>query len=104
MRSMMSTICLMSQASPTPPATAAEATRPRFLDYLLILAGMAVSALLADWSGVRAGRESAPTFRQVFLNNAPFLVLLPVGVVLFWPVFHLTQRILGRKAELTWGE
>jgi hypothetical protein len=96
----------MSPASAAPVKPPPEATRPRFFDYLLILVGIAGSVFLGELSGLRA-RAAQPDVApwEAALERAfPKLLLLPLGVVLVWPLFYLNQKILGRKRELTWAE
>src|SRR5687767_10948176 len=89
-----------------PLSILAMETRPRFLDYLLMVAGSALSILLADLSGLHARPPEATSSAVVsaIARTFPSLLFLGVGVVLLWPVFYMNQRILGRKEDLTWGE
>jgi hypothetical protein len=83
-----------------------EFTRPRFPDYVLMLVGVALSVFLADFSGLHA-RPSQLTYSTLVGALArvfPALLFLSLGVVLFWPIFYLNQKILGRRQELTWAE
>jgi hypothetical protein len=83
-----------------------SSTRPSWLDYFLILAGMASSLLLTEWSGFQAV-ETAQTpelVRKLLLRHLPALLFLPLGILLFWPVFYGTQRLAGRPQHLTAGE
>jgi len=83
----------------------ASGTRPHLFDYLLICAGAGVSALLADFSGVRVlTSESASPLLQGFAKTIPFHLFLPVGILLFWPIFQAGQRLLGREQGLSLGE
>ena len=93
----------------TPPAAGravAEGTRARFLDYFLILVGVALSLFLAQLSGLQAqpGQLINSGLQAAFIRIFPGLLLLPVGVILLWPIFFILQKILGRKQEMTWGE
>ncbi|MBI3411801.1 MAG: hypothetical protein HY040_26010 [Planctomycetes bacterium] len=82
-----------------------QGTRPRLLDYLLICAGAGISAMLADFSGVRVlASESASPLLQAFAKTIPFHLFLPIGILLFWPIFQAGQRVLGREQGLTAGE
>jgi hypothetical protein len=89
----------MTKPAPPPPG------RPTFLDFLLILLGCALSRFLYYLAG--------PTIRP--LEHIPLdvpwlpsliveLVVLPQGIVLFWPVFYALQRLRGRSQSLTAGE
>jgi hypothetical protein len=77
-----------------------------WLDYLLILAGSGLSLFLTELGGLRVvrGDDVASTLGRSSLAVLPFLLLLPVGVILFWPAFYATQRVQGRTQGLTLGE
>jgi len=83
---------------------------PTWVDYLFILCGCGVSqflTLLCEGRGLHVSlpREESPSLLvQPLITMLPFLLLLPVGIVLFWPVFHATQRLRGRPSGLTFGE
>jgi hypothetical protein len=103
----------MSQAPiATPPSLshrqpqALRASRPTVLDYLLILVGWSFSLVLTDWSGLRAtAQEETPAaVSEHLLKHLPDLLFLPVGVILLWPIFYLTQRVVGRPAALAPAE
>lgn len=51
-----------------------------------------------DDAGTAQGMSRA--FRAVL----PQLLFLPMGVVLFWPVFFAVQRMFGRELGMTLGE
>jgi hypothetical protein len=92
--------------SPFAQAQGGVPSRPRLLDYALILAGCSLSLLLADlsgWRAVAAGDASTPLL-QAFLKIVPHMLFLPVGVLLFWPLFYATQKVLGRQQTLSAGE
>src|SRR5262249_22827588 len=38
------------------------------------------------------------------LASLPHMLFLPVGVLLLWPLFYLTQRLAGRTQPLSAGE
>lgn len=90
---------------PQVPWQGPMASRPRFLDYFLMLLGCAVSLLLVEWSGLAAtpGREIGRQ-AQTILKLLPHLLFLPQGIILFWPLFYATQRLAGREQGLTAGE
>jgi hypothetical protein len=92
----------MSRA-PTAPV---PVSRPSFVDYFLILAGVALSLFLADFSGlqVRPKPAAPPNVERFLLPLLPRLLYLPLGVILLWPCFYCTQWVLGRKQGLTFGE
>lgn len=96
----------MSTASPTDARAAPPPTRPRLLDYALICVGVSLSAVLAEFAEVTASvSDTSPSLLiQVFLKTFAFQLFLPVGIILFWPVFFGTQRVFGRQQPLTMGE
>ncbi|MCI0642066.1 MAG: hypothetical protein L0Y72_10835 [Gemmataceae bacterium] len=103
----------MGMPQPRPVAVAPQgsrptpvATRPRLFDYLILFLGIGVSALLADVGGLRAipSEIDVSAFVASFARNLPFLLFLPLGIVLCWPVFYFNQKLLGRQRELTSGE
>jgi hypothetical protein len=92
-----------ARSKPAPPTIPSRAT---WLDFFLILFGCALSLILTDLSGFRSfASENTPTW---VINLQPhslaYSLFLPVGVLLLWPLFYLTQRIAGRKQALTLGE
>ena len=90
---------------PEPIARPAPVSRPTLVDYLLILAGAALSAFATPYSGLHVEPQpDAPPFVLRSLPLLPALLLLPLGMVLLWPLFYGTQWVLGRKQPLTWGE
>jgi hypothetical protein len=100
---------LASHRSPSAAAAyamPASLARPAWLDYLLILFGCGVSLFLAELSGLRAvGRgHLPPALRPALPAVLPALLLLPVGILLLWPVFYTTQRLRGRPPGLAAGE
>jgi hypothetical protein len=85
--------------TPAPP-------RPGWFDYLLILAGAALSLLLTDLSGYRAlpTADTPAALAGVALRSVPHLLFLPLGLILLWPLFYMTQRMRGRAEGLTAAE
>jgi hypothetical protein len=98
----------MTRTVPTaePVARPAAPSRPTLVDYLLMLAGAALSVFAAPFSGLHAEPQpEVPSFVVTrVLPLLPTLLLLPVGVLMLWPLFYATQWVLGRKQVLTWGE
>ena len=90
-------------AKPIPVKPIPEATRPHFVDYLLILLGAGLSVLLAELGGVQQP-PAVPTASAALARGFVIVLFLSLGVVLLWPIFFLIQKILGRKQEMTWGE
>lgn len=88
------------------PAAPPPALRPSRLDYFLILLGCALSLYLVELSGYQAHEaEDAALHVPLYVQRLlPRLLFLPLGILLFWPVFYGTQRILGRPQALTLGE
>src|SRR6516164_3779724 len=94
--------------------------RPVWLDFFLILVGCALSLVLTDLAAFRAeptpdspswltadaeaARPGAAVPQRSLLNWLPHLLFLPLGVLLFWPAFYLTQRMGGRTVNLSIGE
>jgi hypothetical protein len=93
-------------ATAVPGALPVVPPRPTGLDYLFILCGCALSRFLTELSGLRAivGENLSTGLGPPLIATLPFLLLLPVGIVLLWPLFHATQRLLGRPPGLTVGE
>ncbi|MCC6420101.1 MAG: hypothetical protein IT429_17845 [Gemmataceae bacterium] len=81
-------------------------TRPLWLDFILILAGCWLSFLLTDMSGFQAARTSdTPGFVGDFLLKWILHALfLPLGVILLWPAFWVTQWFADRPDPLSAGE
>jgi hypothetical protein len=80
-------------------------SRPRWFDFFLLLTGVGLSLVLTDLSGLRARpTEATPEAVLPALAVLPQLLLLPLGVLLFWPLFFLTQKIAGRPQPLSAGE
>jgi hypothetical protein len=79
--------------------------RPTGLDFFLMLVGCALSLLLTDLGGFRAGpTETTPSGVLFLRRSLPYLLFLPAGILLLWPLFYLTQRLAGRQQALTVGE
>jgi hypothetical protein len=80
--------------------------RPAWLDYLLMLFGCGLSLFLTELSGLRAVQRGAvpPALGPALLAVLPALLLLPVGILLLWPLFYTTQRLRGRPPGLSAGE
>jgi hypothetical protein len=80
-------------------------SRPALFDYFLIVTGFALSVFLAQAPSLKVTPDSAPTGAVAYLVPIlPQLVRLPEGVILLWPLFLITQRLLGRKQGITSGE
>lgn len=103
----------MSQPTSKSPATASpakpteiKAVVPSWVDYLFILLGVALSLLFTEWAGLETRRQSdSPEWMTAALAKIiPYLLLLPSGIILWWPLFFATGRMRGRLAELTWAE
>ena len=62
--------------------------------------------LLGEWSGLKTITLSptADVVLQSFVRIHPYLFFMPVGLLVFWPLFYLTQRITGRSQPLSMGE
>src|SRR5947209_15815847 len=96
------------------PRTAAEPepvarpvpSRPTLVDFLLLLAGVSLSAFAAPYSGLRVEPQPdvPPFVPPQLLQALPTFLLLPLGPLLLWPLFYGTQWVLGRRQPLTWGE
>jgi hypothetical protein len=112
--------------SPVRPKGPPPLPRPNWFDFLLILVGCALSLLLTDLSGFRAlPGESTPGWlteplqrvppgatldvvpapsQRTLLNLLPYLLFLPLGILLLWPLFYFKQRLGGRTQGPTAGE
>lgn len=89
------------------PTTAREpGSQPSVFDYLFLFLGIGISALLSDMTGLKTklvdGVPGPAT--QALLDVLPALLFMPVGVILFWPVFYGTQWLAGRSRGLSAGE
>jgi hypothetical protein len=93
-------------AAPAGRPVAAPPSRPTWFDFLLLPAGFAGSVLLGQLSGFRATRmaETPPGLPDWLVAILPLWLFLPVGPILLWPIFYLTQRLAGRSQALSWGE
>lgn len=101
-------------AAPAPLATVSQApplfTTPTWLDFVLILLGVVLSLYLTNLAEVRVFRSTAtPSWLGEGLAQAiPAVLLLPIGIYLWWPIFYSTARFRGRSENLTlveylWG-
>jgi hypothetical protein len=80
------------------------------VEYLLLLLGCAISLLLTEYTGLKAVRtDHSPGWMSPALATIlPYLLLLPVGLILWWPVFFALGRLRGRPHDLSlvewiWG-
>jgi hypothetical protein len=89
---------------PSRAPTAAPASRPSLVDFLLLLTGCGLSLFLARLPLLREPAPRDLTLAAVVVPVLPTLLRLPEGVILFWPLFFLTQLVLGRSQRLTAGE
>jgi Na+/proline symporter len=79
-------------------------TRPRFIDYLFLLVGVMLSALLGALSELRVDSASTNPWLVAWAQLFAIFLFLPVGIILLWPIFFTTQKILGRPQGLTSAE
>jgi hypothetical protein len=98
-------------AEGTKPRFVVPLPRPKWFDCVILLIGFAASLLLTRMSGfhVTVGEETSSWWSTnrlgaVILDQLPNMLFLPVGVLLFWPVFYLSQWIAGRKQGVTVAE
>jgi hypothetical protein len=89
---------------PSRAPTAAPASRPTLVDFLLVLTGCGLSLFLARLPLLREPAPRDLTLAAVVVPVLPALLRLPEGVILLWPLFYLTQLVLGRSQGLTAGE
>lgn len=87
-------------ATPQPPVLPG----PSFLDYFLIFCGAGLSVLLAQLSGLHVDHENARGLLLHLHSVLPQMLFLPMGIVLFWPIFFGVQKVLGRNTGMTLGE
>jgi hypothetical protein len=86
---------------------AARPTRPTVVDFFLLTVGFAASLVLLRIPLLRvdpSGGENLPEWLRTFLPLLPDLMRLPEGVLLLWPLFYVTQWIMGRTQALTTAE
>jgi hypothetical protein len=71
-----------------------------------LLTGCVLSLVLAQLSGLRAvpTPQTPPDAYEPLVTLLPQCLLLPVGLILLWPLFYSTQRALGRDQPVTAGE
>jgi len=94
-----------SPSNPPPSRLTAPPSRPTIVDYSLILCGCVISLLLGEMSGLRAVMAAEPPrVLQFLLRILLHVMLLPLGIILFWPAFYATQKLFGRKQGMTAGE
>lgn len=93
-----------------PEPDSAPAAYPTWMDYLLVFVGIVVALLLVEMSGLEALRTTKTPnwFATALVRALPFMVMLPVGVILFWPLFFALSRFRGRSKDLSivewiWG-
>jgi hypothetical protein len=81
-------------------------SRPRLVDYFLILLGCGLSLILAELSGLKPVLPDSPlpAYRALVVKVVPQLLFLPAGILLMWPVFYTLQWLFGRAQSLTAGE
>jgi hypothetical protein len=105
----------METSSPKRAERAEPVSRPTLVDFLLLLAGVALSLYLVQ---VEAGLRRQASLSPQPVRAAPggdartdaalafFAVALRLGegVVLLWPLFFFGQRFLGRSQGLTAAE
>jgi hypothetical protein len=98
----------MPRSAPEPETAfhSLPVSRPTLVDYLLIFLGMCLSIVAGRYSGlhVEPHPDGPPFVTAHLLPWLPTFLLLPLGVLLLWPMFYGTQWLLGRKQPLTWGE
>jgi hypothetical protein len=77
--------------------------RPTLVDYLFLLAGVGLSLYLLRLGpmSVEAQPGAVPPVYEGLIPFLPDLMRLPEGILLVWPFFFATQRILGRSQPLT---
>jgi hypothetical protein len=88
------------------PAAPAGISRPTGFDYLLVFVGLSFSLFLFGLSYPQPeARADTPEWVKTYLLPLlPQLMVLPQGVILLWPLFYATQRMLGRPQALSAGE
>ena len=81
-------------------------SQPTLFDFLLIVSGFGLSLILCRAEGLKVTpAPHAPAVAATHLVPIlPLLVRLPEGAILLWPVFVVTQLVLGRRQGPTSGE
>src|SRR5438093_614552 len=88
-----------------PVVTGKPPSRPGVLDFLFVLCGCGISLLLVEWIGLHTeSDEPAPAIVYSLLKLHPYMLFLPQGILLLWPLLFLTQKIGGREQPLSGGE
>jgi hypothetical protein len=82
------------------------AFRPTLVDFFCILIGFTISLVLTSWSKLDAAATAATPqlVAEHLLGHLPTLLLMPVGILLFWPLFFFTQWVRGRREWMSSGE
>lgn len=74
-------------------------------DYLLILLGVTLSLYLVALSRLTASLGSSRgLFLDAFGAILPFLLFLPLGIILMWPLFFTLGKLSGRTQKMALGE
>ena len=86
--------------------TASVPSRPTLFDFILVVAGFGLSLVLSQTATLEmiATGKAPPAVVNYLVPILPQLLRLTEGVILLWPIFLLTQRLVGRKQGLTFGE
>jgi len=77
---------------------------PSYFDYFLLITGIAISLLLGNMSGLQIDAANTVGLAKAYRVTLPQLLFLPMGAVLFWPIFFGIQRLMGRELGMTLGE
>jgi hypothetical protein len=81
--------------------TAAPVSRPSVLDFLLLLAGGALSLYLVQVNPLAAVAREGASGTAALVAFLPLAMRLPEGIILCWPLFALSQSLAKRTQGLT---
>lgn len=81
-------------------------SRPLLGDYICMLLGFALSLYLTALSRLQPSftLTNPSVFLMALGQILSFLLFLPLGVILFWPIFYVIGKLAGRSQGLALGE
>ncbi len=85
---------------------AIRSATPTWFDYFFVFAGCGISLVLVRILNFRAiSTQATPDWMmEPLIKVLPEMMFLPVGIIVWWPLFFVAARIRGRSGELSWVE